>query len=270
MRLTVIGNKIARWRALCRIVLFLVVCPIVLAVTSTLTSTIPGFWRTFALGVLASLCTFALTLLFVRWEKLRLEDVGAALLPSSLRRFGLGFFGGLLLVALVNVPAFAAGNVHWVAASPDLATAAMMLITFIALSCREELGFHGYLLRQLDRIVGLWSAQLIIALVFAIEHWMGGMPWSRALLGPVAGSLLFGVAAIATRGLAIPIGLHAAWNFGDWVLGWKEWPGMWKAVIAVGQEQRTELARTISFLAVFGAATLAFWLWHRRKGGSNT
>lgn len=268
--MTVIGNKFAGWRALGRVALFLVVCPIVLAVTSALTNKIPGVWRTFALGAVASLCTFALTLLFVRREKLRLEEVGAAPRPASLRRFALGFVGGLILVALVNFPAFVAGHVRWVAASPDIAAAAMMSITFIALSCREELGFHGYPLRQLARVVGLWSSQLVIALAFAIEHWMGGMPWTRALVGPVAGSLLFGMAAIATRGLAVPVGLHAAWNFGDWMLGWKEWPGMWEAVVAQGQEQRVELARTISYLAVFGVATLAFWIWHRRKSGSNT
>ncbi|MGH8263035.1 MAG: CPBP family glutamic-type intramembrane protease, partial [Steroidobacteraceae bacterium] len=198
--MSVIGVTTANGRALCRVVLFLVLCPIVLAVTSALTDKIAGLSQTLVLAAVASLCTFALTILFVRWEKLRLDDVGAAPRPSSLHRFALGFVGGLLLVALVNSLAFAAGHVRWVGASTDIAATVMMLITFLALSCREELAFHGYPLRQLERLAGLWSAQVIIALAFAIEHRIGGMPWTRALLGPVAGSLLFGTAAIATRG----------------------------------------------------------------------
>ena len=31
------------------------------------------------------------------------------------------------------------------------------------------------------------------------------------------GSLLWGVALLITRGFAILIGMHAAWNFGDWM-----------------------------------------------------
>jgi len=29
------------------------------------------------------------------------------------------------------------------------------------------------------------------------------------------------MAALATKGLALPIGLHAAWNIGDWARGGK-------------------------------------------------
>ncbi|HJP63657.1 MAG TPA: hypothetical protein VJ844_09460, partial [Mucilaginibacter sp.] len=41
---------------------------------------------------------------------------------------------------------------------------------------------------------------------------------------------LFGYAALKTKGLALPLGLHSAWNFGQWMLGFKGGPGIWQAV----------------------------------------
>lgn len=137
------------------------------------------------------------------------------------------------------------------------------LLTDIALSCREELGFRGYPLRRLERSFGLWEAQIIVALVFALEHMAGGWPWERALLGAGVGSLLFGMAAIATEGLALPIGLHAAWNFGDWMLGGKGSAGLWKPVVEEGRQGRAQLVGT-AYLVAIGSATFAFWIWNRR------
>ncbi|MEG9435147.1 CPBP family intramembrane metalloprotease [Edaphobacter sp. HDX4] len=71
-----------------------------------------------------------------------------------------------------------------------------------------------------------WTAQFAVALVFALEHLAGGATWINAILGTVGGSLLFGMAAIVMRGLAVPIGLHGAWNFGQWTLGEKESSGI--------------------------------------------
>ena len=142
--------------------------------------------------------------------------------------------------------------------------AAITLIAYLALASREELAFHGYPLRRLEQSFGIWGAQLIVALVFALEHMVGGWPWTRALFGAGVGSLLFGMAAIATRGLAVPIGLHAAWNFGQSMMGLNGEPALWRAVVDNGQEQHIEHVRTISYVAVMGSATLAFWFWHRK------
>jgi uncharacterized protein len=105
-------------------------------------------------------------------------------------------------------------------------------------------------------------------LVFVLEHMVGGWPWTRALFGAGVGSLLFGIAAIATRGLAVPIGLHAAWNFGQSMMGLNSEPAIWRAVVDNGQEQHIEHVRTISYVAVMGSATLAFWFWQCKTNPS--
>jgi membrane protease YdiL (CAAX protease family) len=241
-------------------------CAVMLATAAPVAARVSGMWSQFLTGALASIGAFALTVLFVRWDRLSLADVGAAINARSVARLTFGFLVGLLLVALWAAISAAAGTVRWVRApavgSPGVATA---LVAYLALSIREELGFRGYPLRRMDRVFGLWAAQLFVAIVFAAEHRLGGLPWSQALLGPGLGSLLFGIIAIATRGLAVGIGVHAAWNFGQWALGLKGQPGLWHEVVKDGVQESARIG-TISYLAVIGTATLAFWFWHRKSG----
>jgi membrane protease YdiL (CAAX protease family) len=100
---------------------------------------------------------------------------------------------------------------------------------------------------------------LIVALIFTLEHRAGGYSWTNALFVAFVGSLLFGTAALATRGLALPIGLHAAWNFGQWIIGEKETPGLWKPIIPGGPSGNANDVALIAYVAVFGLATPALW-----------
>jgi membrane protease YdiL (CAAX protease family) len=262
---TTTENKFSRWRLLGRVVLFVLGGALVLAVAAPLTKNIPGSWRNLVLGMVAASGAFALAVVFVRWEGIRLEDVGSAPSRRSVPRFVIGFFMGLLLVALSTLISAAFGHVRWVRApETGFLGVPVVLVTYIALSSREELEFRGYPLLRLEKFFGVWGAQTIVAMGFAAEHMAGGWPLSRAILGAGVGSLLFGMAAIATRGLALPIGLHAAWNFGDWTLGGKDSPGVWRAVAEEGYQGRAQLVRTIAYLTVMGLGTLAFWIWHRR------
>ncbi len=139
------------------------------------------------------------------------------------------------------------------------------LLAYVSLACREELAFHGYPLRRSQRILGLWSAQLLIAIVFAGEHVAGGWTWENALLGAGVGSLLFGMASIATEGLAVPIGLHAAYNFCDLLRGGKGSGGVWMEVVASGSPARAQTVAMAAYVALMSLSTLAFWFWHSRR-----
>ena len=258
-------NNVRRWAVSGRVLLFLISCAVLLASTAPFERRFPGLPPGFFAGAITSLGTLVLTVLFVRWEKLSLEDVGAAVSRKSPLRFVVGFLVGLILVALhVSVEAIV-GHTRWVRSEGvgSLAIAAW-LIVYVLLACREELAFRGYPLRRLNSLFGVWVSQLTIALVFAAEHAAGGWTWSQALLGAGVGSLLFGMAAITTRGLAVPIGLHAAWNFGDWMHGGKNTGGVWHPV---GMDAHTDLANraaTIGYVVIMLLATFAFWWVHRR------
>ncbi len=257
----------SRWSTAGRVLLFFLICALLLILAGPLCSRLPGQWSQVALGLITTIATVIVTALFLRWDKLRFRDVGAAPDRLSAVRMLIGFAIGLLLVALQTGFGMLAGHVHWVrASSVGLAPVGTALLAYATLASREELAFRGYPLRRLESCFGLWPAQIVVAVVFAMEHVAGGSTWVNAMLGAFVGSLLFGMAALAMRGLAVPIGLHAAWNFGQWTLGEKEIAGIWKPVVEQGYKQHVDRMGMLGYLVVFGLAIVAFYLFGNFKG----
>ena len=105
---------------------------------------------------------------------------------------------------------------------------------------------------------------------------VGSNPTSSASFLPVARVLLFLIACAAVLaftapiagrfpgGLAVPIGVHAAWNLGHWALGLKGSPGVWRVVVDEQHPRGAGFASILIYDAVMLSAALAFWLWHRR------
>lgn len=167
------------------------------------------------------------------------------------------------MIAIQCMIVFASGHVRWAPASAiKLTPVILALVAYLLLASREELSFHGYPLRRLERFWGIWPAQVVVAIAFVLEHRAGGFNWMNALLGASIGSLLFGMASIATRGLAVPIGLHAAWNFGQWVIGFKELPGLWRPIIEDGYAAHVNHALFAGYWIVFVAGIALFWRIH--------
>ena len=266
------SDQIGRCVVLARIVLFFVACVAMLIVATPVARLFPKVPLAISIGVASSFGALALTLVFVRWDGVSAHDVGAAPDRHSVSRLAAGFVLGLLLVAINTLAMWCTGHVTWIwTPAPNLFDAAVTLVVFLLLASREELAFHGYPLRRLESVYGEWVAQAVVALIFALEHVAGGSSWANAFIGSGVGSLLFGMAAIASRGLALPIGLHAAWNFGDWLRGGKDSVGVWKAVVDEAFAGSVETAGMVSYVVLFLLTTLSFWRWHRislRSGDS--
>jgi len=266
-------QKLMRWRTFSYVFLFWVGYALLVGVEArgALTGMLPQHWQQIlsrcqllVFGTLTALGALALTALLVRCEKIGLADVGAAIHCRSPLKFALGFLIGLTLFAMNFIIIYTVTGTRWVwAPEASIGGVILVLFGFVAGSCAEELGFRGYPLRRLEKVFGLWIAQAIVAMTFIFYHVALGWPWANAILGTGAGSLLFGMAAIASRGLAIPIGLHAAWNFADWTIGGKESAGLWKSVTEHGRP--SFLPSEISFLAVTGLGIVVFSLWHQRN-----
>src|SRR5258705_405949 len=108
----------SRWLAVGRAMLFMVSCAVILAMASPIGAKLHGHWpEEVVTGTLASLGAFGLTLLFVRWERLRLADVGAAIDRYSALRVAAGFALGFSLVALWAALLMVASPVQWVRTS---------------------------------------------------------------------------------------------------------------------------------------------------------
>jgi len=256
-------SKKNKWQyTLGRVLLFCVSNTIVLAGVSRLTQGMPKQWSQHLLVFIASIITLALTAVFVRWEHLRMGDVGVTPGRHSVARVCIGFLIGMFLSFLQPLLVLIFGHLKLVfSPATNFTYIFSNLVLYFLIACREELAFRGYPLRSLAYVMGAWKAQLIIAVIFSLEHVIGGMTWIQAFLGPGVGAILFGLAALKTKGIALPIGIHAAWNFGQWCMGFKNEPGIWQAITDKGYESIVERNGLISYLLVMGLAILVFYYY---------
>jgi uncharacterized protein len=143
------------------------------------------------------------------------------------------------------------------------------LLLYLLIALREELAFRAYPLRSLNYKLGAFQAQLIIAVIFIAEHVVGGMTWAQAILGSGTGAILFGLAALKTKGIALPMGIHAAWNFTQWCTGFKNEPGIWQTVIDKGNEAKVEQIGFICYLLVMWTAILILYYYPNKNKSEN-
>jgi membrane protease YdiL (CAAX protease family) len=141
-----------------------------------------------------------------------------------------------------------------------------MVGTYLALSLMEELGFRGYPLRTLVPTLGPWRAQAIVAVAFALSHIGFGWPLRTVLFGVLPNALLFGAAALASRGLAMPIGLHAALNISRWAVGETDVSGFWTLTVAESGRDRVATSAPFIGIGVTVVATISLWGWYLRYG----
>jgi membrane protease YdiL (CAAX protease family) len=179
-----------------------------------------------AAGMRSYGATLSLLLLLATWLALRVDGEPFATLglPPGARRFGelgLGFVVTAVLfaaVALVRSIGVGASWHFW--GTGGLRAAVLGLPVALVLALGEELVFRGYGFRQLISACGARPATVLSALAFGLYHlaMAGFRPWGMGAIFvfalPTLGGLLFGVAAIRTGGLALPLGLHLG---GNWV-----------------------------------------------------
>ena len=131
--------------------------------------------------------------------------------------------GGLIGSALMLIPALILGIFGWVRWqwNPEGILALLpSLLLFAGVAFAEELLFRGFVFQRLIAGLGQWPAQLIIAAYFLLTHLnnpgMTGNIKVMASINIFLASILFGLAFIQTKSLAMPIGLH--W-MANWVQG---------------------------------------------------
>lgn len=123
--------------------------------------------------------------------------------------------GSLVGSAIMLGPALILGIFGWVTWQINPAGFSAFVSSiylFIGVAVAEELLFRGFIFQRLLSGIGKWPAQLIIAGFFLLTHINNpGMTGSIRILSSInifLASILFGVAYIRTRSLAMPLGLH--------------------------------------------------------------
>jgi len=223
---------------------------------------VPPAWGQLVWGTLSSCALLLLSLAFLRFERCQAADVGLGREAIRPWPFALGVlvgfavYGSMLLAAML-----VAGPIRFVPVPWHMRSILLTVVTFLALSTMEELGFRGYTLRRLVPVIGSMQAQALVAVAFASTHILFGWPWQAVLFGVLPNAFLFGAAALASRGLAMPIGLHAALNVTRWAVGEKGAPGLWRMTMDDrAADTLASFAPTVGvLLTLLGAFALSRW-----------
>ena len=249
----------AQWRKAWHALLFWLGTMALLVVVSIASHELPLPWQVVINGAGGAVLAWGLSRLFLRWDRLAPTDARLVPYARSLARLLCGLVAGAALACLFVGLLWLSGLVEFrPATSPDVASSlALVAAGFLLLATREEIAFRGYLLHTLETGFGRWPALLAMAVLFAIEHALSGGSLANVVLGAVPGALVFGMAALASRSLAFPIGLHGAWNMVDWATGGKGGAGLWQRVVATGAEDHVQAAALLLYVVVMGLALIA-------------
>ena len=253
--------------ATARVALFLLGYLLLLWLASIPKGMAPPRYADLTWGVTASIAILAMTLAFLRYEDRQPRDVGLGMRADSVVRFAIGVMIGLLVYAatLLSISVVVAPLDFALGGPPPAGTVLLLVCSLIALSTMEELGFRGYALRTLTSAIGTWQAQVVIAIAFGLSHIAFGWTWQTVLLGVVPSALLFGAVALASGGLAMPIGLHAAVNFAQWAVGEKETPGYGTLAMDPAHAARAGAVAPLVGACVPLLFSAAIWMWHARR-----
>jgi uncharacterized protein len=130
------------------------------------------------------------------------------------------FFGLILGTVLMAIPALLLtlfGFINWQLNTFAFSIMVSGFSTMLLVALTEELFFRGFIFQRLIQGLGQWPAQLIIAFLFLLTHLnndgMTGTVKIFASINIFIASLLFGLAYIKTKSLAMPIGMHFMANF---------------------------------------------------------
>lgn len=243
---------------------------VILAAFGFLTGFLPPRLARLAWGTVSTIGLLALTYWLLRREGRTTESVGLRWSATSPRRFVAGVLLGVAVYAtmLLTISLIAGPLEFSRTAQPTAFTLLIVIGAALARGAMEEIGFRAYPLFTLTESLGSWWAQLIVALAFALTHLLYGWSLSNAALGVFPSALLFGAAAIATRGIACPLGVHAALNLCQWAMGEKGETGIWQVTPSIGSEARiAALAPTIGFVVVTLSAIVVLLVsrWHESR-----
>lgn len=129
-----------------------------------------------------------------------------------LRQFGSGMAAGTTLMAVPALVLTSIGAIHWQLGKLSVAHLIAGVGTMAAVAIVEELLFRGFFFQRLVDGLGTWPAQFAVGGLFLLTHLnnpgMTGTTKFWAGINIFLASILFGLAFLATRSLAMPIGLH--------------------------------------------------------------
>ncbi|MBI1779932.1 MAG: CPBP family intramembrane metalloprotease [Sphingobacteriales bacterium] len=194
-------------------VLFCIAFTILFIAASFLKNLIPAEYERWAHGIIGTLVAFIVTFIFLKIDKRTWSQVN--LVPDN--KTILKFLSGIIIGIVLMAP-LALLSIHYSGASIEF-NSASGLVSFllstaalIPLAFMEELGFRAYPLETIKEKSGIRISLLITAVLFALYHFANGWSITSSFMGPFVWGLIFGLGAVAGRGIALSTGIHYAAN----------------------------------------------------------
>lgn len=236
---------------------------------------LPARWERFAYGMLGTLAAYVAVWIMLRVEKKTFADYGLRWQRDTFFKFIKGLFVGTVILSVIIIILLVFTQ-YTLAVNPAgwNPWSAFWQLSIIPLALMEEIAFRSYPFLKLKKIFGLRSTQFIVAVVFALYHLIQGWGFQLAFLGPGIWAFVFGLAAVWSKGIALPTGIHVALNLIQQLIGLKgDAPGtMFRFALPVNvSDAAIAQAQTwgiITQLLVLAAAIICMELYIRKENST--
>lgn len=198
-------------------ILFLVLLIAVTSLSSTIFST---HVHRFIFGIFGTGIALFITWLFVKSEKKSFAEYNLIWRKNTFHNFIKGLVIGIASFALITSILVFFGGLE-IRKNPETVSPWIWFwyLAILPSALMEEIVFRSYSFLKLKKAFGLRLTQFIVLIAFAVYHIPLGWRPLTAFLGPGIWALIFGVAAISYRGIALPTGIHVGLNLTLSILG---------------------------------------------------
>lgn len=221
-------------------------------------------------GILGCMAGIIVVWGFLKVEKRSISSIGLIWEKKTFVRFVLGVAIGILLFAtiLLGLLYFSALTIRFNSEPFSLAFF-LVYLPILPLALMEEIGFRSYPQIRLNKAYGIWTSQIVIAIVFGAYHILNGWRVYTSFTGPFVWAFVFGLAALWSRGIAVPTGIHFSLNVLQNIAGMKGSMGaIWVMEYPVGTTklsiEKTETIGLLLHIAVLIGALLATAIFHKK------
>lgn len=201
-------------------VLFCILFTGLFALLSFLKSFLPAQAERFAHGIIGIAAAFITAYAFAHFDGKSLRDIGLRFERQTPQKFFLGVGVGLGLAATMFACLLAFGRLRL--QPRQLFSVPRFLLStlaFVPLAFLEEVAFRAYPLLTLRQRLGVWPTLLVSSTLFALYHVANGWSLSLSFVGPGVWGLVYGLAALYAKGIAMPTGIHYAANLAQAAVG---------------------------------------------------
>ena len=174
---------------------------------------LPNNLERLAHGIIGMLAAFLTTVLFLKFDRKRFSDIGLTFKQNTVAKFFAGVIAGVIIMGLLVTTVLYLSKAT-VEVNPGSSVWHFLLVTLplFPLAYMEELGFRAYPLEILKDKIGIRLSIIITSILFALYHIANGWTIANSFLGPAVWGLVFGLAAIYSKGIAMSTGIHYAAN----------------------------------------------------------